>query len=190
MKMCPHEHRNIATAALPPKRPGFNSLRTVAGILLIFVFSLALATAFAENRSEEYLNLKNWTLPDNAVPLNQLKEGDKITYPDGKPFSGVAFENYPKGRLLRAVYLKDSLKNGLLLLWYPDGSPQMSANYKADVLNGRFLGWYANGSVIYDLMLNNGVYAGDVQLDNDESRQATDTQDTEREGPDNDKSPE
>jgi len=188
--MCPQELKIAYPILSPQTRQGLFSLRFFAGILFIFVFSFALATAFAENRSEEYLSVKNWVLPDKAMPLHNLTEGETITDSAGKPFSGVAFEKYPNGRLLRAMDLKDGKKNGLLLLWYPDGAPQMSAVYRNGILNGRFLGWYANGSVIYDLMLNNGTFAGDSLLDEDESRATTDSEDSEREGPDNDQSPE
>ena len=188
--MCPQELEIACPILSPQTRQGLFSLRILAGILFIFVFSLALATAFAENRSEEYLSVKNWTMPENAMPLHNLIEGEIITDTAGKPFSGIAYEKYPNGRLLRAMDLKDGEKNGLLLLWYPDGAPQMSAVYRDGILNGRFLGWYANGSVIYDLMLNNGTFAGDVLLDDDDSRTSSETIDSEREGPDNDQSPE
>ncbi|HPM04772.1 MAG TPA: hypothetical protein PL160_03550, partial [Candidatus Cloacimonas sp.] len=84
--------------------------------------------------------------------------------------------------------LKAGKKHGLLLVWYPDGTPQMSVNYREGILHGRFLGWYNNGSVIYDMTLNNGTYAGDSMLDNDDSRSSSETDDSEREGPDNDQS--
>ncbi|HQO47009.1 MAG TPA: hypothetical protein PK617_02855, partial [Candidatus Cloacimonas sp.] len=77
-----------------------------------------------------------------------------------------------------------------MLMWYPDGSPQMSANYVNGYLQGRFLGWYNNGSVIYDLMINKGTYAGDNLMDEDESRASSEIDIGEREGPDNDQSKE
>lgn len=188
--MCPQELLCAITVTKPQQKKGSKSLGSVAGILLIFVFSLALAVVHAENRTEEYLSVKNYVLPANAYPLNQLMENGIITYSNGKAFSGIAFERYPNGRLLRVMDLKDGKKHGILLLWYPDGAAQMSANYREGILHGRFLGWYNNGSVIYDMMLNRGTYAGDSIMDDDDSRAGSDREDSDREGPDNDQSPE
>ncbi len=186
--MCPQQLCKAYPIQGPQPRTGFNGQRQIAGILFIFIFILALTSAHAQNRSEEYISVKDWLLPDNAVSFSELNEGELITSAEGKPFSGVAYELYPNGRLLRAMELKDGKKHGLLQLWYPDGAPQMSVNYREGILHGRFLGWYNNGSVIYDMTLNNGTYAGDSILDNDDSRASSDTDDSEREGPDNDQS--
>lgn len=186
--MCPQQLYKASPIISPQPKQGFSSPRSIAGILFVFVFSLALASVYAQNRSEEYAGVKDWLLPDTAVAFSELQEGELVITTEGKPFSGVAYERYPNGRLLRAMELKAGKKHGLLLVWYPDGTPQMSVNYREGILHGRFLGWYNNGSVIYDMTLNNGTYAGDSMLDNDDSRSSSETDDSEREGPDNDQS--
>lgn len=162
----------------------------LAALLLIFIFSPLVPQLYAQVRSEEYQALKNWKLPENAVPSAELIQDGELYTHQGLPFSGIAYSNYPDGNLLRAVSYQKGLQDGLMLLWYPDGAPQMSANYRNGVLHGRFLGWYLNGGMIYDMMINRGTYAGDSLAEEDQSRAASEGEDSEREGPDNDQSPE
>lgn len=164
------------------QRDGFAAL-----LLIFFCISLS-SRLFAENRSEEYLTVKNWKLPSEAVPETELTLEEGIYSFQGQPFSGIAYSNYPHGQLLRAVSYRHGKQDGPMFLWYPDGTPQMSANYRSGVLHGRFLGWYQNGDMIYDMMINRGTYAGDSLAEGDESRAASDSIDDEREGPDNDQS--
>lgn len=145
---------------------------------------------YAQNRSEDYLSVKTWILPADALPASELALQNEIYMYQGAAFSGIAFEHYPNGQLLRVVNYQQGKQNGLMLLWYPDGSPQMSASYRDGSLHGRFLGWYQNGSVIYDMVINKGAYAGDNLSEADSSREAGTQEDSEREGPDNDQSPE
>jgi antitoxin component YwqK of YwqJK toxin-antitoxin module len=161
-----------------------------AVILLVILFSLVFSYSLAENLSEEFLAVKNWVLPKDAVPMSDLKLENDLQMFKSKPFSGVAYEKYPKGQLLRVIHYLHGKQDGLMMLWYPDGTPQMSANYREGGLHGRFLGWYHNGGTIYDMVINHGTYAGDNLIDGDSSREAGSREDSEREGPDNDKSPE
>ncbi len=160
----------------------------LALLLLFFIFIPFAPQLYANVKSEEYQAVKNWKLPSDALPASELvQEGDLFTY-KGHPFSGVAYSIYPDGALLRAVSYLNGLQDGLMLLWYPKGAPQMSATYKNGVLHGRFLGWYQSGGMIYDMMINRGTYAGDSLADGDDSRAASEGEDNEREGPDNDQS--
>ncbi len=188
--MCPQElNRNSLFANLQSSK-GFYANRMIAGALLIFIFSLAFGYTHAQNISEEYSIVQRWSLPPNAMLLSELSLDDNVYSYQDQPFSGWVYEHYSNGRLQRAMSLLHGRQNGLMLLWYPDGKPQMSANYAAGYLHGRFLGWYNTGGVIYDMVINKGAYAGDSLLDNDDSRTAADSGDDEREGPDNDNSPE
>lgn len=158
-------------------------------LLFLFLF-LSLSRAFAQNRSEEYLAVKNWVLPKEAVSMADIKVEKGIAQYQDKAFSGIAFERFDAKQLSRVVFYQNGVQEGLTLLWYPDGSPQMSAVYKAGALNGRFQGWYHNGSVIYDMMINNGAYAGDNLAEGDDSRAEAGVEDSDREGSDNDKTQE
>ncbi|HNV92360.1 MAG TPA: hypothetical protein P5518_03480 [Candidatus Cloacimonas sp.] len=159
-------------------------------ILSFFIFSLGPTIIFAQSNSEEYLEVKNWKAPKDAVAFTELTVQDSIYLYKDKPFTGVAVEHYPNGNLLRAVTYIRGKQSGPMFLWYPDGNPQMSAYYQNGYLHGRFLGWYSNGSVIYDIVINKGTYAGDNLLDEDEGRIGLEMEEGEREGPDNDQSKE
>lgn len=158
--------------------------------LLLLVFMAVTPTLFAAVKSEEYLVVKNYRLPADAISFDELtKVGESYTH-QGAAFTGTAFERFPSGKLQRAVSYLHGKQDGLMLLWYPDGAPQMSATYKAGVLHGRFLGWYQNGGIIYDMNINRGNYTGDNLLEGDSSRESEDTETYEGEGRDNDQSPE
>jgi len=188
--MCPQVINNMCSLSCVPKKTGFINCPVMPLLLFIFIFSLAFGTAFAQNKSEEYLEVKTWKEPKNAVPFKELVLQDSIYLYKDKPFTGVAIERYPNGFLQRAATFVKGKQQGPMLMWYPDGSPQMSANYVNGYLQGRFLGWYNNGSVIYDLMINRGTYAGDNLFDEDASRASSEIEDREGESPDNDQSQE
>lgn len=160
---------------------GWNALRLFLHFIPLMIFTLAISSIGAQARTEDYILVKNWTLPTDAVAMSELEIQDKLLYRDQKPFSGWAVELYPTGELLRASEYLDGRQHGLSLLWYPDGSPQMSATYRLGSLHGRFLGWYQNGSVIYDMYINRGTYASDNLAGSEDQRQE-DTEIFEMEG--------
>ena len=188
--MCSQVINNMRSLSWIPRKTGFPKSRTMLLLPVIFIFSFAFSTAFAQNKSEEYLEVISWKEPKDAVPFNELILQNNIYLYKDKPFTGVAIERYPNGMLQRAVTFVKGKQNGPMLMWYPDGSPQMSANYVNGYLQGRFLGWYNNGSVIYDLMINRGTYTGDNLFDEDASRASSEIEDREGESPDNDQSQE
>ncbi|MDY0152022.1 MAG: hypothetical protein RBS43_07085 [Candidatus Cloacimonas sp.] len=188
--MCPQELIKIGQTTCPLRSEGIRYHRLNTVVLLIIFFSLTFSVAFAQKISEDFLAVKNWVLPSNAVLLSELSMDKELQMYKDIAFSGVAYEMYPQGKLLRAVYYLHGKQDGLMLLWYPDGTPQMSATYREGALHGRFLGWYHNGGIIYDMVLNHGTWAGDNLSEGDGSREADTREDAEREGPDNDKSPE
>lgn len=153
--------------------------------LLLFIFSAALGILAGQSNRDEFNLLKQYNLPESAIEFGRLEQTGETYYLDTKPFSGLAFEHYPNTRLLRVLSLKDGLQHGPMYLWYPDGTPQMSANYRAGRLFGRFLGWYANGGIIYDMVINNGGYAGDY-IEDDGARSSEESADSEGETTDND----
>jgi antitoxin component YwqK of YwqJK toxin-antitoxin module len=188
--MCPQELIYLGLVPRFQRENGFNSYKPVTLILLVLFFSLAYGSAFGQNKSEDYLAVKNWQLPQNALAFSELTLKNDVQMYKEKPFTGLAYERFSPVQLSRAVYYVNGRQNGLMLLWYPDGAPQMSANYRDGVLNGRFLGWYQNGGVIYDMVINKGTYAGDNLAEGDDSRSTSETLDAEGEGSDNDKSAE
>jgi len=165
--------------------------KAVIGVLLlVFIFMWLPVSLQAQNHSEDYISVKNWKLPESSVKLSELERTGDIMLDDGKAFSGWAFERNAQGQLVRAAQYKEGLQDGLSLMWYADGSPQMSASYRAGSLHGRFLGWYTNGNVIYDMVINRGAYASDNLAEQDGSRLSSETEIYEGEGRDNDNTPE
>jgi antitoxin component YwqK of YwqJK toxin-antitoxin module len=145
------------------------------------MFMAALGLLPAQSNRDEFNLLKQYELPSHAVELGQLRLEEGVHYQGSEPFSGIAYEAYPNRQLLRVVNLSAGLQHGPMYIWYPDGTPQMSANYRQGRLHGRFLGWYANGGIIYDMVINSGGYAGDF-IEDDRAQAAEDTGDAEREG--------
>lgn len=158
--------------------------------VLVFLFTVLIGSLSAQTKGDDYNSVKMWNLPKDAIEHNELTTVENLVFYRDKAFSGWAYERYPNGQLLRATQYLDGKQEGLLLMWYPDGAPQMSAAYKKGVLHGRFLGWYMNGSLIYDMVINKGTYAGDNLAEGEDGRVQTDRDDSEREGGDNDNSPE
>lgn len=154
---------------------------------LIFFFIAVLASQglFAQSNAEEIAALRRYRLPSTAIAFQDLVEKESLYSLKGQPFSGIAFERYENGQLLRVMHIHDGRQHGPLYLWYPNGTPQMSANYHMGRLRGRFLGWYANGGIIYDMMISANGYGGSF-VEDDSRRGDDETGDTEQEGNDND----
>ncbi len=152
-------------------------------LLLLLAFTGILALLSAQSNTEEYNLVKSFVLPRAAVPVSELTLENEVWLQDSQPFSGIAYELFESGRLSRVLSLFRGRQQGPMYLWYPDGAPQMSANYRQGRLNGRFLGWYRNGSVIYDMAINQGGYAGDLM---DRESEAGGEDIFEREGDAND----
>ncbi len=151
-------------------------------VVLLSIFTLLIGSLFAQAVGEDFVSLRYWKLPEDAIALGDLRLEDQLLMQDGQPFEGWAYELYPESTLLAATQYQKGQKHGNSLMWYPDGSPEMSATYRQGALHGRFLGWYQNGSVIYDRFINLGAYASDSLVDRDQDRQRDETEITEREG--------
>ncbi len=149
----------------------YDTLPMLMQAALILVFTIMIVKLPAQTQSEDYMTVKNWDLPENAIAMTELHKSEQRLYYEDRPFSGWAYELYPDGALMQATQYKDGVMHGLNLLWYQDGSPQMSAAYRDGSLHGRFLGWYLNGRVIYDMFINRGTYASDNLESRDDLRQ-------------------
>lgn len=182
-----HTHSRRGSEVLAASHASRSIRHRMPGILSFFIFIaiIGTSTAFAQSNRDEFRFLQSYAKPDTAVHSSQIVHQGDVYLRDGKPFTGLLYETFPGGKLSRVMALRDGAQHGPTYLWYPDGTPQMSANYSHGRINGRFLGWYANGGVIYDMVITGGGYAGDF-IEDDGSRAPTDTVDTEREGTDND----
>lgn len=154
---------------------------------LFCIFIAMLGTSFLYSQiPDEYELMRKYELPKSAIHIGKLSETDSLTTYQGKPFSGLAYELHPKGKISFVKSFRRGIQHGQMMVWYPDGAPQLHASYHAGSPHGRFLGWYANGAVLYNLVLNRGKLGADSILDNDDSRAQSETEIMEKEGTDND----
>ncbi|HOD59903.1 MAG TPA: hypothetical protein PKH17_04085 [Candidatus Syntrophosphaera sp.] len=130
-------------------------------------FCISWSLLFSQDISEEYNLLKNYVLPDNATPFNELTLQDSLYLKDGIPFTGIAYDRYENGKLARVVTFYKGIQNGPMYIWYPNGAPQLSTNYRQGKFHGWYIGWYSNGTIFYNMAFNQGKYVGDYQDDND-----------------------
>ncbi len=156
-------------------------------LLFVFIFLLSLGSTavFAQVVVDDYVAMKQYKLDKNAVPISDLAVVDSLYMFQGNVFTGTGYDRYSINQLKSVQTFKRGYIHGPYMIWYPDGAPQLFTNYIKGAPNGRFMGWYADGRVIYNLVLNQGKLAGDYLLDSDDSRQAAETDDTEKEGTDN-----
>ncbi|MBW6513161.1 MAG: hypothetical protein K0B87_00175 [Candidatus Syntrophosphaera sp.] len=173
----------IADTTPTPKaaRTSRSRLNLLPGLIFSLIFVARIGLLAAQSNQAEYDLVKTFKLPQAAVPLSELNQKEEVYMKDGTPFTGIAYERFENKRLARLLSLYKGLQHGPMYLWYPDGSPQMSANYRQGRLNGRFLGWYRHGGVIYDMVINQTGYAGDYVSD-DETRRLTEGADSEGDG--------
>jgi len=136
-------------------------------MLLLLFFCISWSLLFSQDISEEYNLLKNYVLPDNATPFNELTLQDSLYLKDGIPFTGIAYDRYENGKLARVVTFYKGIQNGPMYIWYPNGAPQLSTNYRQCKFHGWYIGWYSNGTIFYNMAFNQGKYVGHYQDDND-----------------------
>ena len=169
----------------PFLRPARMSIRINLLFVFIFLLSLTSTVLFAQNLEDDYSNMKHYKLDKNAIAKTELTVVDSLYMYKGKVFSGKAFEEYSNHHLKSVETFKLGYVHGPFMLWYPDGAPQLYTNYYKGAPNGRFMGWYSDGKVIYNLVLNQGKLGGDYLFDTEDTRQAEESDDTEKEGTDN-----
>ncbi len=157
-------------------------MKTSALILLICIIYSSIGMLFAQSLDEDQLMMKQYKLPEKALPDSIMTEIDSVMYLNGKLFTGSAYSLYDNGQLQHTAQYIKGLKHGTMYVWYPDGKPQLIANYRNNQLNGRFKGWYQFGAVIYDLVLKDSAYTGDQLYDTDTSRAETTSDDAEKTG--------
>jgi antitoxin component YwqK of YwqJK toxin-antitoxin module len=141
-------------------------------LLTLALFSV-MGMLAAQGSTDEYELVNTFVLPKIAVPIGEITQENEVWLKDGTLFTGIAYERFENGNLSRVVSLLRGLQQGPMYLWYPDGTPQMSANYRQGRLNGRFLGWYRHGGVIYDMVINQCGFAGDY-LSREDSQESDD----------------
>jgi antitoxin component YwqK of YwqJK toxin-antitoxin module len=151
-------------------------------ILAIIMLAGCFSLPAMQYEDEDQQMMHQYKLPGNAIAEINLNATDSLMLQKGKPFTGTAFSRFENGKLQHATQYVNGLKQGLMLVWYPDGKPQLMSTYRKGHLNGRFKGWYQFGAVIYDLVLKDDAYMGDDLYDEDTTRQATGADESESSG--------
>ncbi|MDP2173687.1 MAG: hypothetical protein Q8J62_07910, partial [Candidatus Cloacimonadaceae bacterium] len=120
-------------------------MKTLGRTIIALIFISLCLSLSGQGARDEYDFLKRFGIPKSAVLVDNLNHADSVYLLRGAPYTGFAYEVYADRKPLRLITLLRGLQHGPMYLWYPDGSPQMSANYHRGRLHGRFLGWYHNG---------------------------------------------
>lgn len=152
-------------------------------LVFVFIAVMSISNLAAQSSSDEYLSLKSYQLPANAVSIEQLQLADSLYTLQGQPFSGVAFECYRDKELKSVIHLYQGRLHGPKYMWYQGNKPAMNANYYLGRVRGRLLGWYVNGQILYDMMIGKSSSMNMIEPD---APQIDDEYDTEQEGTDND----
>lgn len=179
--MCPtHLGVQLRSQMTGPKR--ILGLKHV--LVFIFIATLSLSYLAAQSLSDEYLSLKSYQLPLDAVSIKQLQLADSLYTLEGQVFSGVAYECYKGKELKSVIHLYQGRLHGPKYMWYQGNKPAMNVNYHLGRLRGRLIGWYANGQILYDMMI--GKASSVNMLEAEADHPDDDYYDTEQEGTDND----
>ena len=153
-------------------------------LVFIFIAVMSISTLAAQSLSDEYLSLKSYQLPADAVSIKQLQLSDSLYTLEGQLFSGVAYDRYKDKELKSVIHLYQGRLHGPKYMWYQGNKPAMNANYYLGRLRGRLMGWYVNGNLLYDMMIGKGMSVNMIESDADHLDD--DNFDTEQEGTDND----
>lgn len=81
------------------------------------------------------------------VDINLLEETEDRFYStlNEVPFTGVAFDQLPDGRLVGEITYKDGMMHGRSQDWLPSGQLIEETYYKYNVRHGASREWYPNG---------------------------------------------
>lgn len=100
------------------------------------------------------------------VHLDELDFGDEqLMVWKGKPFTGVAIEYFPDGKLQSEVPHIDGLEHGLKRAWYPSGQLRKEANLWYGSLHGHLREWDEQGRLISEMIGELGVGVAERRWD-------------------------
>lgn len=99
----------------------------------------------------------------NLLDIRLFEGVPKTTY-EGKPFTGVAFENISDGGYTEVVFL-GGLMNGLSREWYPNGNQRDEAFMFANVRHGKYWEWYESGKIHLDRTYEFGIKVNETEWD-------------------------
>jgi antitoxin component YwqK of YwqJK toxin-antitoxin module len=91
------------------------------------------------------------------VDLQRLEVDDYTYYLDGRPFTGVGYENRPDGTLWGEQAFSIGLPDGPSRTWYENGQLKSETNYKLALADGSSREWYSSGQLKSQTLLELGI---------------------------------
>jgi antitoxin component YwqK of YwqJK toxin-antitoxin module len=89
---------------------------------------------------------------------------DNLDYTDeglhvwqGKPFTGIAYENFPNGQRQSEVTFIDGIKNGTTREWYPSGHLETEQHIVHGSKHGECREWFENGQLKIETTYEFGI---------------------------------
>ncbi|PTL76556.1 toxin-antitoxin system YwqK family antitoxin [Vitiosangium sp. GDMCC 1.1324] len=97
---------------------------------------------------------------------DELDIGDEqLMVWEGKPFTGIAVEFFPDGKLQSEVPHLDGVEHGLKRAWYPSGQLGKEANLWYGSLHGYLRKWDEQGRLIHEMLGELGVGIAEKRWD-------------------------
>ena len=92
------------------------------------------------------------------VNLSELLLEDNDTYTlNGQPFSGIAQEFFPSGRLRSEIQITDGWWEGISRGWYENGQLESEATIFSGGYNGPVREWFVNGQLKLEATFEHGI---------------------------------
>lgn len=86
-----------------------------------------------------------------------LYEDDGMYSHEGIPFSGVACDYFPDGRMRSATQFVNGHQEGVAKEWYSNGQIKFERMYLGDGLHGRSKEWHPNGQLKEESVYEFGI---------------------------------
>jgi hypothetical protein len=100
------------------------------------------------------------------VHVNELDFGDKqLMIWNGKPFTGVAVEFFPDGKLQSEEYYVDGIEHGPSRVWFPSGQLLEEMNHWRGSLHGYYRMWDERGTLREEALCELGVWLAERRWD-------------------------
>ena len=81
------------------------------------------------------------------VPYSKITWKEDINYLDGKPFTGIAVQNYKNGQLMSRYPMKDGVYHGVVEEWYEDGKQKTKTSFENGKHQGDNFYWNPDGTL-------------------------------------------
>src|SRR5262245_1258548 len=92
------------------------------------------------------------------VDFDELDLGDEqLSTWQGRPFTGVAFENSSEGKLRCEQEFVDGLRQGVTRQWHPNSQRAYVSHCWKDVLHGKHTGFNPDGKLVQEEIHELGI---------------------------------